>query len=171
MDSAIISNPDDRQYVFQNLTNKKNVKLLYRGSSDGFGAQDFHRKCDGVNNTLTFIKTDIGHIIGGYTSIAWTSSDKPYADPTAFVFLMNLRSIYFIKDPATEAIYDRKDYGPSFGSSYYKELYVASDFCNINRDSWIRLNGDIYQKASGYATHFFTGTYFKVLEIEVFALV
>jgi len=30
--------------------------LLYRGSRDGFGASDFHEKCDGHSNTLTLVK-------------------------------------------------------------------------------------------------------------------
>jgi hypothetical protein len=30
--------------------------LLYRGTRDGFGSDDFHSKCDGHSNTLTIIK-------------------------------------------------------------------------------------------------------------------
>jgi hypothetical protein len=30
--------------------------LLYRGTRDGFGVEDFHSKCDGHPNTLTIIK-------------------------------------------------------------------------------------------------------------------
>ena len=30
--------------------------LLYRGTRDGFGSDDFHSKCDGHSNTLTLLK-------------------------------------------------------------------------------------------------------------------
>jgi len=44
------------------------LKLLYRGSKDGFDAKQFHSKCDDQGCTLTIIKTTSGHIIGGYTN-------------------------------------------------------------------------------------------------------
>jgi hypothetical protein len=45
--------------------------LLYRGSRDGFGAVDFHSKCDGHSNTLTIIKAaESSYIFGGYTTVS-----------------------------------------------------------------------------------------------------
>ena len=41
-------------------------KLLYRGSVDGFGADDFHHICDGKANTLTIVKSDSGNVFGGF---------------------------------------------------------------------------------------------------------
>ena len=38
--------------------------LLYRGSLHGFGALDFHSRCDGVAKTLTVIKTKEGYLFG-----------------------------------------------------------------------------------------------------------
>lgn len=35
-------------------------ELLYRGSRDGFLAENFHFRCDGKNKTLTIIKTKEG---------------------------------------------------------------------------------------------------------------
>ncbi len=44
--------------------------LLYRGTRDGFGAADFHSKCDDHKNTLTIVKAhDTSYIFGGYTSV------------------------------------------------------------------------------------------------------
>ena len=40
--------------------------LLYRGTRDGFGANDFHSKCDGNSNTLTILKAHgSSYIFGG----------------------------------------------------------------------------------------------------------
>ena len=60
--------------------------LLYRASFDGFGAKDFHLKCDGVKDTLTIIKTTQSYIFGGFTNIAWDSSNKSKIDHNAFIF-------------------------------------------------------------------------------------
>jgi hypothetical protein len=44
--------------------------LLYRGTRDGFGANEFHTKCDGHNNTLTIVKAHgTSYIFGGFNSI------------------------------------------------------------------------------------------------------
>ncbi len=40
--------------------------LLYRASRDGFGAAQYHAKCDDITNTLTIIKTTEGYIFGAY---------------------------------------------------------------------------------------------------------
>jgi hypothetical protein len=32
--------------------------LLYRGTRDGFGSNDFHSRCDGHSNTLTILKVE-----------------------------------------------------------------------------------------------------------------
>jgi hypothetical protein len=49
-----------------------NFKLIYKGTIDGFQAQDFHYKCDFVTNTLTLIETSNNRVFGGYTSRNWT---------------------------------------------------------------------------------------------------
>ena len=43
-------------FIIKDTEAHVSIKLIYRGSEDGFRAEDFHRKCDGVSNTLTFIK-------------------------------------------------------------------------------------------------------------------
>ena len=46
--------------------------LLYRGTRDDFGSNDFHSKCDGHSNTLTILKANgSGFIFGGFTTVAW----------------------------------------------------------------------------------------------------
>jgi hypothetical protein len=52
----------------------KRFTLLWRGSRDGFLAQNFHDRCDGHANTLTFIEDTEGNIFGGFTPVEWESS-------------------------------------------------------------------------------------------------
>jgi hypothetical protein len=41
--------------------------LKYRASVDGFGAIDFHKKCDGVARLLVVVQSDKDFVFGGYT--------------------------------------------------------------------------------------------------------
>jgi hypothetical protein len=49
----------------------KRLALLWRGSRDGFGARDFHKRCDGHANTLVLIQDTVGNIFGGFTPVEW----------------------------------------------------------------------------------------------------
>ncbi len=45
-----------------------NTVLLYRGSTDGWLAADFHRRSDGKGPTISLFKIKDGDCVGGYTS-------------------------------------------------------------------------------------------------------
>jgi hypothetical protein len=47
--------------------------VLWRGSRDGFGVGDFHKRCDGHANTLIVILDTDGNIFGGFTPVEWES--------------------------------------------------------------------------------------------------
>jgi hypothetical protein len=42
-------------------------QLLYQASRDGFGASDFHSKCNGITGTLVVVKDTNSNIFGGFT--------------------------------------------------------------------------------------------------------
>ncbi len=48
--------------------------LLYRASTDSFGCKAFHEKCDNKGAILILIKTSKDLLIGGFSSIGWSSS-------------------------------------------------------------------------------------------------
>jgi hypothetical protein len=52
---------------------KNQISLLWRGSRDGFKAQEFHGRCEGHANTLTVISDTKGNIFGGFTPVEWES--------------------------------------------------------------------------------------------------
>jgi hypothetical protein len=61
--------------------------LLYRGTRDGFGSQDFHSRCDGHTNMLTIVKAKGSKFIfGGFTTVSWDGSGRWKSDPNAFIF-------------------------------------------------------------------------------------
>mmetsp|Transcript_79671 Transcript_79671/g.97483 ORF Transcript_79671/g.97483 Transcript_79671/m.97483 type:complete len:164 (+) Transcript_79671:3-494(+) len=78
--------------IFKQL-NKEKISLnkLYQSNRDGLTATKFHELCDNKGPTLIIIKSDIGYIFGGYTSVSWTSPKDFLGsilskDPTAFLF-------------------------------------------------------------------------------------
>ena len=52
------------------------LKLIYRGSVDGFKAATFHEKCDIKGPTLSILRTTDGYRFGGFTTLDWNQSDK-----------------------------------------------------------------------------------------------
>jgi hypothetical protein len=49
--------------------------LLWRGSRNGFTAQEFHLRCDGRANTLMLIRDSEANIFGSFTPVEWESRE------------------------------------------------------------------------------------------------
>jgi hypothetical protein len=152
----------------------KTWRLLYRSTRDGFGATNFHAKCDQQSHTVTIIFTTTGYIFGGFTPIAWESGNISKADNTGKSFLVRLKNPrnteprLFPLSNQSSAIYCRSSYGPAFGTNC--DLYIA-DNCDQNTNSHTILGG-AYRNDTGLANNqvFTGGQTFQVKEIEVFTL-
>ena len=123
---------------------KKNVisyDLLYKATRDGDKSENFHSKCDNIENTLVIIKTTNGKIFGGFTTKLWNHSGY-VKDPLAFVFSINNQKIYNIVDNINgeNAIYSHNSYGPCFGVQTDFGLYSG---CTGRKDNWC-LDSKIY---------------------------
>jgi hypothetical protein len=80
----------------------KRFPLLWRGSRDGLGGRDFHGRCDGHANTLTFIEDADGNIFGSFTPVEWESpqwngksrseDNRCKPDPSLETFLFTLKN-------------------------------------------------------------------------------
>jgi hypothetical protein len=175
--SEIISNFPRIFAEFQDKT----LSLLWRGSRDGFDAEEFHDRCDGHANTLTVILDTNGNIFGGFTPVEWeshTDSDNGEwkADDSLKSFLFTLKNPHNI--PARrfalhaaikhQAIGCHSGYGPVFGGG--RDIAVW-DKCNTNTFSYTVV-------VIGYTNNtllnnniVFTGSQaFQCLEIEVFEI-
>jgi hypothetical protein len=163
---------------------EKQFTLLWRGSRDGFGAYDFHNRCDGHPKTLTVILDTKGNIFGGFTPVEWESRrpNNPYdfnncwnTDPSLKSFLFTLKNSHSFParrfalkaEKKEEATFCRSDRGPHF-----RDIGVF-DNCNANTDSFTFQFGLNYTNDTGLdGTIFFTGScHFQVKEIEVFEIV
>jgi hypothetical protein len=148
--------------------------LLWRGSRDGFGAGDFHSRCDGHANTLTVILDTKGNVFGGFTRPEWDSSGRRKTDDClrSFVFMLKnpcnipARTFALKAEKKREAIYCGSIWGPSFGWDIY-----VSDNCNAHTSGPILL-GYAYTNDTGLdGLTVSTGSSdFQVKEIEVFEI-
>ena len=108
------------------------IKLLYNALLNGDSATEFHKKCDGYNNTLTIIKTDNGKIFGGFTRLSWESEKKGKEDDKGFVFSYDTKEIYYRNTTEKIEIRTHPDYGPIFGAWNLK----IDDNCLHNTNSY-----------------------------------
>jgi hypothetical protein len=178
LDSNIVSLNQSQEFIkLCEFQNKKEFKLLYRASRDGFSGTQFHSKCDNISKTLSIIKVkDKPHIFGGYTEATW--EDKTYKqDPNAFIFSLVNNDNKPIKMKINKniqyAICCYSSYGPTFGGGY--DFCISSD-SNTNTESYSDL-GDTYQHPnyqykSNEARSFLAGSRnFSTSEIEVYQVI
>lgn len=146
--------------------------LLWRGTTHGLTATEFHTRCDNKGATLTVIESTDGWLFGCYNPTSWTfglhNGDFAKEDyVTAFLFILkspgmnnNTPTQYLARNqkPIFMAMSHSK-YGPTFGSSY-------NDFClavfSQNGTSYTR-SPLIYSFQGGKKE-------FEIKEIEVYAV-
>jgi hypothetical protein len=158
--------------IFDEFREKQFI-LLWRGSRDGFSADEFHSRCDGHPNTLTLILDTKRNIFGGFTPVEWESSktEKSKADPSLKSFIFTLKNPHYIParrfplkpENMHQAIDCDSNCGPCF-----RDIYVDHNCSFSNTGSF----GDRYTNDTGReAVTFFTGSpRFQVKEIEVFEI-
>lgn len=176
-DSGILNNylPDKcsiANWVCESLkTNQISFKLLYRGSRDGFGAKNFHQKCDNQGPTLVVIKSNHGKVFGGFTDVDWDSSNTWKTTNNAFLFSMDRKAKYHVKSPK-DAILCYLDRGPTFGNGH--DIYIC-DNCNTVGNSYSNFPHtyicDEYVNPGNKGSNYLAGAYnFTVTEIEVYSI-
>lgn len=176
IDSSILSQESNKELFGNKLSEwckTTNFELLYRGTRDGFGANDFHRTCDNKGKTLVIIKNSNGHIFGGFASISWTSSGSYRQAPGSFLFtLTNMHGIQPTKfslnnENDGNAVYHKNGYGPIFGDG--DGLWIYPD-CNNNTKSNAQFS--VYNDTTGKGGSVFSSNtssvHFQVNNIEVF---
>jgi hypothetical protein len=139
---------------------------------DGFGATDFHNKCDHKGPTLVVIRASNDYLFGGYAPIDWESCYTWKNHPDAFIFtLHNPHGIpptrYFLKSPGDAAIFCGFC-GPSFGAPD-SDIFIEFD-PNIRSANYINFPHS-FKDTTGKAASTFTGTKnFRVSEILVYSV-
>jgi len=154
------------------------LKLLYRGSRDGFNAQAFHSKCDNKPKTLTIIKAkNYENIFGGYYGDSWTGTGSYVPNADAWLFsLINKHKKPVKLEPSQSSsnIYLNSGYGPTWGGGH--DLYVCSsmqsnsNYCNPN--TYRKFSKGFENLGIVYDNTLLAGSYnFTVEEIEIFQVI
>jgi hypothetical protein len=154
--------------------NHEKLRLLWRGTRDGFKFADFFDKCNTHRNTLLLIIDTRGNIFGGFSSAQWPSVNevKSAEDFKGNSFLFTIRNPHGIPptifpirpEERAKAI----SYGPTDAFNFGEyDISVFGD-CH-QRVSFTTGFGRCYQNNTGIEGHrVFTGSYsFIVQEVEM----
>jgi hypothetical protein len=137
----------------------ENCSLKYRASVDGFGAFDFHKKCDGVTGLLVVVQSDKDFVFGGYTGGASFHSNGGYITSIRqkpFLFsLVNSSGTQPIKcdnSSPHRALNGFHSHSASFGGGL--DLHIC-DNANVQTGSQVELGHTYWSPPEG--AHMFTG--------------
>ncbi len=127
-----------KQWVPKNL--KFQPKLVYRGSRDGMNGAAFHKKCDGLKNTVSIIKAKFNgnsksSLLGGYLDMAWNSSGGWINSNNSFIFSLSTKKKATVST-ATYGGMGNAAYGPTFGGGH---------------DLGVIFNGQSYMNPNSYS--------------------
>ena len=176
IDSNIINRKNEIKLIVERLTNngtldinKITFNLVYRASRDGFGADNYHNKCDGKINTLCAIETTKGCKFGGYTETKIANNGENLKDPKSFLFSLNKMRIYENKNKENNVIRHYRGYGPYFVGGFITFDQHFHDNANYIYDNSSSSNffsnaDEEYEINNGYDM-------FKVRELEIFGII
>jgi hypothetical protein len=124
---------------------KRKMKLLLRGSRDGFTSEKFHEICDNQSHTIIIIKVkDSNEILGGYNPIAWKAYGYTCTEDS---FIFSFKNNYDVEDHILSRVVDKEcaiiNGDPSFG---FYDLHLF-DECYCRRMSYekpIRETKDLF---------------------------
>ncbi len=148
---------------------------MYRGTRDGFGAKDFHSKCDNKSPTLSICKAkDSSFIFGGFASVTFNGSETFKSDPNAFIFSLTNKDNRPLKmkihsNEHHEAIQCNSRYGPIFGGCDIAIVNNANTTMNCYSHLGHSYKHPQYAFGTNEAKSFLAGSYrFRLDEIEVY---
>jgi hypothetical protein len=139
----IIKEQGEIEFVVNKIADKFpgcKFNLLYKGSTDGDSAADFHSKCDDAEKTLVIVEDNYGNRFGGFTTQDWGGQYMQKKDDDAFIFSIDKNKTYDII-PGQNAIGCYPNFGPVFFG------------CQIRiYDNFLTKGGTTYKKGLNYNT-------------------
>ncbi len=139
--SVCCTTDKEKRFLYDTLGKKLfKTTQLYRGSVDGFTAEDFHRLCDKKGSTLTLLKpSHKKDCIGGFTTAQWDSPNSwiNVRDASAVVFNLTKTKAFKVETP-DKAITCKKDSGPWFSNTLgvTRQPFNEEDACYANDGSF-----------------------------------
>ena len=170
--SEIIKDTNDYKlllYWVYETCNYSRIKfeLLWRGTTDGFGASIFHLKWDNKGTTLTKILSNKNYIFGGYTTQTWAGTGYCY-DQSAFIYSLTNKTKHNKQKSKSSSIDRYPGYGPRFGLN---DITIC-DNCNTSNSSYSNGNHTYELPSNCDNKTYLAGSYnFTVKEIEVYSVI
>ncbi|EXX63173.1 hypothetical protein RirG_154780 [Rhizophagus irregularis DAOM 197198w] len=147
------------------------LKLLLRGSRDGFTPNKFHSLCDDKPKTVTFIKVKgTDEILGGYNPIIWETSNNWGETKDSFVFSFKYKNGLF-KDGILSNVKEINRalcYGQSFGPSFGNGDLILFGDNNTGDYNEIYCEQESYEKKIRDAEGI---SFFSIDDYEVFQII
>ena len=163
--SNILKNNEEKQLVLNWIKPNAKIKLtlLYQVSRDGDRTSTFHSKVSNKFPTVVLLKTKAGFKCGGYTSISWENISNYKKDELAFLFSLDKKKKYRLKNEnLSYAIYASSNHF-AFGRGYDLVIY---DQCKTNKKNYCNFPCDY---SDGEKSELTGGQYhFLVSECEVY---
>lgn len=100
----------------------KSLKKIYQATIDGIDATNFHKKCDGILNTIVFYKTEDERKFGGFTTKDWTVNKRMKKDENSLTFSLDKIKVY--KNINKEGGIHCDEFSQSFGKFELSGIYV-----------------------------------------------
>lgn len=150
------------------------AQMLYSSSIHGFGAAEFHERCDGHPHTLCVIQSAAGPIFGAYTNLRWENNtgNVPDKHGKSFIFSVTHGSVHPIVREKHRAICCLSNYGPIFGNG--SDFYISSNCdrtdCWSNFGATYRLPEGVVKGSQSAKAYLAGSQYFKVSHYEIYQL-
>jgi hypothetical protein len=167
MDSKII-NSTQGNMLMSWFGRYVSLKLLLRGSKDGWTKQIFKEKCGSYKHTVCLMKATTGKIFGGYADQSLGEDvGKPTKD--AFLFSISNKEKYPNKPEHSKETPLGSTSGYLFLFGYGSNDLAVYENCNANTSSYASTFGHYYDNKGRTKTEFVGSDYsFQVSELEVF---
>ena len=173
---SVIMKDDERNMIFSEIEIKMNkkikkIKKLYQATIDGGDPINFHSKCDNIENTIVIIKSEGLRRFGGFTPIPWTSNRGWVNDPSlkSFIFYLDHKKIYDLKNGGYRAVHHFKDYGPCFGDGH--DIGIVGNPIKINTLYTYKSDSFYYKGYKNSLSEYKWPCKIKALEYEVFQVI
>ena len=177
LNKSVIMQDHERSMLYTAIENKmkkkiKKIKKLYQATIHGGDPEKFHQKCDNIPYTLVFIKSEGLRRFGGFTPIPWKAEDKGIfvKDPEkkTFVFSLDNKKVFNLKDSKRDAVYHDKLNGPCFGHGHDIGI-IGNPFNEYNLYTYP--DSFDYKGDNQLLSEFKGNKNVKALEYEVFQLI
>ena len=111
---------DEKKAIAKWIKPYHNLKfrLLYQATRDGYTSDNFHSKCDNKGPTVFIIVSTNGRRFGGFTSSPWNKENKEYYDDNAFLFSLDSRTKFGVKNKGKATTYAHGGSSVCFGPGY-----------------------------------------------------